>query len=193
MREVEPWEPLAHDVDFSFAELTAVVEMLAIAHITVASGRDVEVTLHLIQIQASVDAAAVGRTLESGGPRPLRPLLSKRNNIVNVFLAETLILVLWLVVSLPGADSTLAIPSKSVNALVVGPLPPESPVSAKTLSRHDAIARSILDVNMNIIALHLDYNVQVDLQFSRNTSLNLEVVRLSSTPPATKLTPDENK
>jgi hypothetical protein len=80
-----------------------------------------------------------------------------------------------------------------VNALVVGPLPPESPVSAKALSRHDSIARSILDVNMNIVAPHLDYNVQVDLQFSRNTSLNLEVVRLGSAPPATKFTPDENK
>ena len=169
--------------------------MLAMAHVTVTSSSDVEVTLHLVQIQTSVDTAAVGVAPESGCLRPLSPLLSKRNNIVNVLLAETLflIVILGLVISITSNDSALAIPSKLVNALVVGPLSPKSLVETQLLGRHDSITRSILDVNMEIIAVHLNHNIQVNLHLPRDTSLDFEVVRLDAAPPAAKLTPDKDE
>src|SRR6478735_6013302 len=141
--------------------------MLAMAHVTVTSSSDVEITLHLVQVQTSVDTAAVGVAPESGCLRPLSPLLSKRNNIVNVLLSETLflIIILGLVVSLTSYNSALSVPPKLVNALVVGPLSPKSLVETQLLGRHDSVTRSILDVNMEIIAVHLNHDIQVDLHF----------------------------
>jgi hypothetical protein len=55
------------------------------------------------------------------------------------------------------------------------------------------IARRILDINMDIVAVHLHHDVHVDLKLSRNTSLDFEVVRLCATPPATEFAPDEDK
>jgi hypothetical protein len=193
MRKVELCDWSACDIDISPIQLTAVVKMLAMAHITVATSSDVEITLHLVQIQTSVDAAAVGIAPESRCLRPFGPLLSKRNDIVNVLLAETLIFILWIVVSLASDYSALTIPSKLVNTLVVGPLSPKSLIGTEALGCHDSIARSILNVDMDIVAVHLDHNIQVDLHFPRDTGLDFEVVGLGAAPPAGKLTPDEDE
>lgn len=193
VRKVELCDWSVSDIDYSPIGLTAMVEMVAVAHITVATSSDVKVTLHLVQIQTSVDTAAVGVAPESGCLCPLGPLLSKRNNVVNMLLAETLVFILWLVISLASNDSTLAIPSKLVNTFVVSPLPPKSLISAEALGRHNSIARSILNVYVNIFAVHFNHNIQVDLHFSRDAGLDLKVVRLGAAPPATKLTPDKDE
>jgi len=108
--------------------------MLAITPITMASRSDMEITLHLVQVQTSIDTTAVGIAPELGCLCPLGPLLAKRNNIVNVLLAETLIFISQLVISRASVDAALAIPPELVHALVVDPLTPECPISLETLS-----------------------------------------------------------
>lgn len=167
--------------------------MLAIAHISVTSSCDVEITLHLVQVQASVDTTAVSTALDLGRLCPLGLLPAERNNVVNVLLTETLLLVTQVVPARLSNDPALAVPSKLVHALAVNPLRPEGLVAMETLRSHDSIARCVLHVYVNIIALHSHHNVEVDLQLTTNTRLDLKVVRLGAAPPPGDLTPDEDQ
>lgn len=60
-------------------------------------------------------------------------------------------------------DTAVLIVVELVHASSIGPGLPVRRVLLEALSRQDAIARRILDINMDILALHMYHNINVDL------------------------------
>lgn len=167
------------------------VEMISYLSVAVAPGCDVEIALHLVQVQAAVDATTVCKSLGLGGLRPLRSLPASGNDIVDVFFTETLILITHIPPALAGVDPPLAVLSELVHALVVDPLVPGRGVSRQFVSRQNVISRGVLDVYVQVEALHLDHYVKVDLHFMADALLDCEVVGFVAAPPAGHLGPEE--
>lgn len=128
-------------------ECTVVIEMVAHLHVSVAAGGDVEVALDLVELQAPVDATAVGRVAPQ--PRRLAPagaLASERDDIVDVLLAEALVVRLLV----PFARDGLAVRvlAQLVDPPVVGPLRPARRVLLEPRGGEDAVAGRVLDVDV---------------------------------------------
>ena len=165
------------------------IQMLS--HLTVAmtTGCDVEVTLHFVEIDTSVNAAAVRRAPDFRRLRPFGPLLRSRNNVVNVLLAEPFILVPKVLPPSARVDFSVAVPAQSVHALIVHPLGPGCVLASKSVGGKDAIACGILYVDVKIAALHADYDVEVDLHVMGDALLNDEVMCFVAAPPAGDFSP----
>ena len=169
------------------------VEMLAHVHISVTKSGDVEITLHLVQVQAAKYATTIG--LSTGFRRlgPLGSLLTQGNDIVNVLLAKTFVIERFVQVSCARLDATLTIPSKLMHTLGIRPLRPNSRVVLQTSFGEDAIARGILDVDIEVVAFHLDDDVEIDLHRLGDALFDGKGVRLGTAPPATSFAPEEDE
>lgn len=109
-----------------------------------------------------------------------------------MFLAETLIVLPSRGIAFASNQSPLLIPVQSVHSLQVDPLGPDGGIAVQPRCGEDAIAGCVLDVDVEIVALHLDHNVEVDIQLVRNALLHLECVHLCAAPPSANLGPEED-
>lgn len=163
-------------------------------HVSVATSRDVEIALHLVQVQAAEYAAGIG--IRAPQPRrlgPLGPLPTEPHNVMDVFLAETLVVAVDRHPALPGDDAALLIAVQAVDALVVDPVTPGGRLALEAVRGKDSVAGGVLDVDMQIGALHLHHHVHVDLQIVADAFLDGKGVRLGATPPPRQLGPDEDQ
>lgn len=168
---------------------TVMVQVLAHSHVAVASRRDMKVSLHLVQVQASKHAAAVRLSLGPWSSRPLGPPLSESNNIMNVLFAKALI-----VSRVPAharVKLAILVLAELVHALFINPLAPSGGLAGQLVCSKDAISRGILDVDVQVVAVHLDDNVHIDLHVVPDAPFNSKRMGLCSAPPAAKLSPDE--
>lgn len=166
------------------------VQVLAHSHIAVASRRDMKVSLHLVQIQASKHAAAVRPPF---GPRSLCPLgspLSESNNVMDMLLAKAF--VVFRVPAKARVELAIFVLAELVHALLINPLAPGGGLAGQLVRGENAISRGILDVDVQIVAVHLDNYIQINLHVVPDTPLDGERMRLGAAPPATKLSPHED-
>lgn len=154
--------------------------MFAKLGITVSTSSDVEISLHLVQVQAAVDATAItaGTPPHPGRLAPLGLLLSERDNVVYVLLAKALVVE-------AGASDDLAVRvlAQLVYALVVDPLRPVGGVFLQPRGSEDAVAGGVLYVDVDVLALHFHDNVNVDLHVVADALLDGVGVVLDAAPP----------
>lgn len=171
-------------------EHTIMVQVLAHSHVAVASGRDVKVSLHLVQVQASKHAAAVRLSL---GPRslcPPGPPLGESNNIMNMLFAKAL--VVFRVPANTRVQLAILVLAELVHALFINPLAPGGGLASQLVRSKNAISRGILDVDVQIVAVHLDDDVEIDLHVVPDAPFNSKRMGLDPAPPAAQLSPHEN-
>lgn len=160
------------------------VQVLALLHVAVAAGGNVEIALHLVQIQAAKHATAVRPALGPGRLCPLGALATEGNDVVDVLLAKALV-----VPAGAGVDLALLVLAQLVHALGIHPLAPGGGLARQLAGRQDAIARGVLDVDVQVAALHLDDDVEVDLHVVADALFDGKGVRLGAAPPAANLGP----
>lgn len=165
------------------------VQVLAHSHVAVAPGRDVEISLHLVQVQASKHAAAVRLSPGSRSPCPLGPPLGESDNVMNMLFAKTL--VVSRVPANARVELAILVLAELVHALFINPLAPGGGLASQLVRSKDAIPRGILDVDVQIVAVHLDDDVEINLHVMPDAPLNGKRMRLDSAPPAAKLSPYE--
>jgi hypothetical protein len=105
---------------------------------------------------------------------------------VHVLLAKPFI-VSYARVSFARDDSALRVPPKLVHALVVHPLRPVRRIELQHGRRQDAVAGGVLDVDVEVAALHAHDHVEVDLQGPAYALLDGERVHLLAAPPTREL------
>lgn len=171
--------------------LTFVIQVIPHLTVAVTPGRNVEIALDLVQIQTAIDPAAVRSAANPWSLCPLGPLLAQRNNVVDVLLSEALLLVAQILVARARVDPSLAVLAELVNPLCVDPLVEVGLVAVQPVRGHDAVARGVLHVDVNVVTLHAHHNVQVDLQLLRDALFHGKVVCLGAAPPAGNFAPDE--
>lgn len=175
------------------------VQVLSKLHVPVAPGSDMEVTLHPVQVQATKDATAVTlAAAQLGRLGPLGPLATQAHNVVDVLLAEALLVLLLLLlggghVALARDDAALLVPVQLVVALLVDPLRPHGGVAVQARGREDAVAGGVLDVDVQVGALHAHDRVEIDLHGVAHALLDREGVLLGAAPPPGQLGPDEHE
>ncbi len=181
-------------------ELTAVVQMLAELGVAVAAGGDVEVALDLVEVEAAEDAAAVGDAADARGLVPLGPLAAGGDDVMDVLLAEALVVLLLLallVVVVEGAGAgagdgaAVLVDAELVDAALVDPLLPGGGVLLEAGGGEDAVAGGVLHVDVQVLALHAHDHVQVQLHAVPDALLDRERVRLLAPPPPRQLAPHQ--
>lgn len=168
--------------------------MLAKLHVAVAAGGNVKVALDLVEVERAVDAAAVGAATKTRGPAPFGALLAEGDNVVDVLLAKALLVVAGdAQPALAGVDAAVGVVAELVDALGVDPLGPRGRVALQLGGGEDAIARGVLDVDVDVVALHVDDDVEVDLHVVGDALFDGKVVRLGAAPPAADLGAHEDE
>jgi hypothetical protein len=139
-----------------------VIQVFTRLPIAVPTSSNVEVALDLVEVETPVDAAAVDRTFDPGRLGPLGLPLAQGNDIVDMLLTETFV-VAQVLPACTSVQAALVIMAELVHTLAVDPLRPASAVFLQLRGGEDAVTRGVLDVDVKVIALHLDDDVEVDL------------------------------
>lgn len=145
-----------------------------------ASGGDVEIALHLVRVHGAVYSTTVDR-VSPPWLRCLLELLAVRCGpeiVVHIFFQ-----ILSAIVA--GLSSRRSAPRGG------GPLHPGGRVGGQCLSGHDAITRGVLQVDVDVLAFHLDDHVEIDLEVSPNPLFHGEGVGGVADPPPPELADDE--
>jgi hypothetical protein len=155
--------------------LTLVFQVLAKLLVAVATSGDVKVALDLVENKAAKDTAGVVVTT-------LWHLWSPCKILPHVSSSDIVMDVVFLVVDASSFSGTAA---QLVGALDAVPVRPEGGVACQGLTGHDTVSRSILNVDVQVDALHGDNNVEVDLHVVRDALFHAErVMCLAHVPPA---------
>lgn len=156
-------------------DCTRMIQMLPELHIPMSPRRDMEVPLHLIPLQTTINP-----TTRSGHapPQPRRFLKPPLLPPMTQHMPHMRILLLLL-------SQILALPLERVHPL--DPLPPVRGVLGQHVAGEDAVARGVLHVDVQVGTEHRDYDVEVDLQFVRDAFLDAEEVRFVAGVPAAEL------
>ena len=171
-------------------KLTIVLKMLAELSVTMTTSGDVEVALDLVEIETTEDAAAVGVTADTRGLVPASLLEASSNDIMNMLLAEPLI-VLPGIIAGAGNRAAVLVGAELVDALGIDPVLPLSGILLEAGGGEDAVAGGILDVHVQVLALHAHDDVEVDLHLAADALLDGERVALLPAPPPRQLRPHQ--
>jgi hypothetical protein len=86
-----------------------------------------------------------------------------------------------------GTASFSSAATEVMSAFCVFPVRPDGEFAGEGLGSHDAVARGVLDVEVQVVALHGDDNVEVELQVVRHTLFYAEGMMGLANIPATHL------
>lgn len=132
------------------------IQMLPKLHVSMTPSRDVEVSLHLVSFQTSVNPTSFQSIPPKSAWSSLElPLLFLPPNLSNNVLGVSVLFLF----PLPSQISTL----KGVHPLVVYPLIPIRTIPCQRVPSKYSIARCVLDVDVQIATSHGYYDVDVDL------------------------------
>jgi hypothetical protein len=168
---------------------TIVIQVLS-KHLLVsmASSCNVEITLHLVHLQATKNPTAVPTRLP---PLQLRCLCkfgfstsSMRNDIMYMLLSKTFLMIME---SLSSNNPPLCIFPQPMHTPSVYPLSPIRWILLQHFSSKNPIPSSILNIDVNIGTLHRNHNVQVDLEIMAYALFYREGVSFVAAPPACEL------
>lgn len=80
-----------------------------------------------------------------------------------------------------------------MHALGIRPLRPDGRVALQTSLGEDAIAGRILDVDVEVVAFHVDDDVEVDLHGVGDSLFDGKGVRFGAAPPAAGFAPEKDE
>lgn len=147
-------------------------------HVPMPSGRDVEIPLHLVPVNAPIDATRIAVPPDRRRALELPPPLGRAQVVMHVLLARVL-------------DRLLLHPARARGArarpTLRRPRVPARRVLLQQIPRQDAVARGVLHVDVQVRAGHGDDQVQVDLQVVRDALFDAEGVRRRAGQPAAHL------
>lgn len=166
------------------------VQVLAHPHVAVTSRCDMKVSLHLVQFQASKHAAAVRLSLWPRSLGPLSPPLSESNNVMDMLFAKAF--VVSRVPAKARVELAILVLAELMHALLINPLGPGGGLAGQLVRGENAISRGILDIDVQIVAVHLDDDVEIDLHVMADAPFDSKRVRLDTAPPAAELSPHED-
>ncbi len=121
-------------------KLTGVIQMLAKLHIPMPSRRDMKIPLHLVPLQTPINPTSPRLAPHPRRLAELPPPPAQRQNIMHVHL---------LFLQLPHLRSMQA-----MHPLRINPLLPIRRIPLQHIARQDAIARRILNVDVQVAAFH---------------------------------------
>ena len=160
------------------------IEMPRPVDVAMSSSRDVEITLHLVQLHAAPDATGVGARALLPLGRLLQALATasrERDNLVKVVVVELRVIVVVV------GGMVLMVVVQRVDPVDRPPVRPGRLVLAEHGPGEDQIARRVLHVDVQVVAVHRDDDVQVDLQHAPDASLDAELARLVPVSPSSQL------
>ena len=156
--------------------------------VSMASSCNVEITLHLVHLQATKNSTAVPARPP---PLQLRRLCkfgfstsSMRNDIMHMLLPKTFLMIME---SLSSDNPPLRIFPQPMHTPSIHPLSPIRWILLQHLTSKNPISSSILHIDVNIGTLHRDHNVQVDLEVMAHALFDREGVGFVAAPPAREL------
>lgn len=149
--------------------------MLPELHIAMSPRRDMKIPLHLIPLQTAINPTTRPR---HSPPQPRRLLKPSLLPPMSEHMPHMRILFLLL-------SQILPLPLQRVHPL--NPLSPIRGVLGQQVAREDAIARGVLDVDVQVRTEHGDDDVEVYLQFVGDAFFDAEEVRFVSGVPAAEL------
>lgn len=160
------------------------IQMLHPVAIAVPARRDVKVALHLIAFQTTENPASVRlfAPAHSGSFGELASWVATdfTNDMVDMgifFLgAESIGFLVVQGLVLVGAVIPL-----------VHPQFPRGIFALEEVAGEDAVTRGVLNVDTECVAWHVDHNIQIQLQFVRDTLLHAELVVFRAAPPCFQL------
>lgn len=161
----------------SEAKLTAVVQVLAHLHVPMSPRGDVEIALHLVPIDAPIHPTRIASPPHPWRLCELPPPLPRPEVIMHVLLPRILLLLL-----LPPILRRANPPAPTRRPRV-----PSRRFPRQHIPGQDAVATSVLHVDVQIPALHGDDDVEVDLQIVRDALFHAEGVRGGPSHPAAEL------
>lgn len=166
---------------------TAVIQMDPRLLISMAPGRNVEITLDLVPLEAAKDAARVDR-IPPPEFRPLGELLLRAPDLPqHVADMHVLLLRLQPPAILLAERLVLADPLGPLEVALLHPQVPARVVLLQQVPREDAVARSVLDVDAQGVAGHVDDDIQIQLELMSDSLLDGEVVLLGAAEPGPEL------
>ena len=154
--------------------------------------RNMKIPLHLVPLQAPINPTRIRthpppqlRRLHKQLPLPRPP---RRRQIV-MHILDILARQPGLHHLLPPPVVILLAPTphrliQPMHILAAAPLIPHRPVLRQRIARQDPVPGRILDVDVQIRALHRDHDVEVQLQRSRDAGLDGKGVRCRAREPA---------
>ena len=155
---------------------TLMIQVLAKLHVSVSASGDVEITLYLVELQSAIDTTRVRHSTPTQLGRLCKLLLSLFRS------TEVIMDILLLIIGTSSFGSTA---TKMMSTLCILPMRPHGWVAVKGLTGHDAVTRGILDVDMEVVAFHGHYDVEVELEIVRDALFYAEgVVRFTHVPAA---------
>ena len=154
---------------------TGVIQMLPHLHITMAPRRDMNVPLHLIPLQTPINPTTRPR---HAPPQPRRLLKPSLLPPMSQHMPHMRVLLLLL----RQID-----PLSLQRIRPLNPLFPIRSVPRQHFAGEDAIARGILNVDVQVGTEHRDYDVEVDLQLVGDAFLDAEEVGFVTGIPAAEL------
>lgn len=174
---------------------TGVVEVRSKLHIPVSSGRDVKVALDLVQLHAPIDPTCIPLGALSQPRRLLELLAADSTARSTSHRAQHIPDMVRLVMMRGGGSSGGSVRRavKGMHALAVLPLGPAGVVLLQHLARQDEVAGGVLHVDVQVVAVHGDDHVEVDLQRVPDALLDAELVRLVAAVPAPELGEGEQR
>ena len=149
--------------------------MLAHLHIAMPPRRDVKIPLHLVPLQTAINPTTRPR---HAPPQPRRLLEPSLLPPMSQHMVHVRILLLLL-------GQIPPLPLQRIRPL--DPLLPVRGVPRQHLAREDAIARGVLDVDVQVGTEHRDDDVEVDLQLVGDALLDAEEVGFVTGVPAAEL------
>jgi hypothetical protein len=162
--------------------------------ISMASSSDMEISLHLVDLQTAEKSTAITTRLPPLQLRRLRKLRSSAssmsNNIMHMLLSKPLLMIME---PLARNNPPLRIFPKPMHTPSINPLPPIRRVLFQHIAREDPIPSSILHIDVDIVALHRNDDVKVDLQVMAYAFFYREGVGFVASPPACEFGEDEKE
>lgn len=135
-----------------------------------------------IHTQAPKNPATVRRSSEPGCPSPLDLPSGLRHDIMDMLLSKPLIM-LYALPSGARHYPPFAVPPQPVDAIFVDPAIPIGGIPLQHFCREDSIASGVLDVDVEVLAQHVDHDIHIYLKVVTDPFLHREGVLFLPPPP----------
>lgn len=149
------------------------IQVVSKFHVPMSSRRDMEISLHFVPLQAAKDPACAPAT--TGGLLELLLPFGFAQDMPDMRITLHLLL------------EQHGVLLKQMHSAGVDPVAPVRGVFAQHIAREDAVARSVLHVDVEVGAGHGDDDIQINLQVVRYAFFDGEEVRFMSTVPTAEL------
>lgn len=158
--------------------------MISQFHVSVAASRDVKIPLHLIPLQTAKDPTTPPRaTTPADARRPLELLPLPPTHLPQHM---SYMGILFFLLDIPFIR-------QAMRSARIDPMAPIRGILSQQIAGKDAVARGILDIDVQVVAEHGDDDVEIDLQLVGNAFFDGEEVGFMTAVPAEEFADGEEE